>query len=115
MIYFKDSQDNTITTATPGTIIYFHNRPVINYGAGLSYNEGDDVIIFTKENLEKLQKYHNNELKTALTKSLKNMEDCTLMIESSLKRINELEEENNKLKRLNEQLTKNIIVLREGR
>jgi len=44
----------------------------------------------------------------------RNMEDCTLMIESSLKRIKELEEENIKLKRLNEQLTKNIIFLREG-
>lgn len=114
MIYFKDSQDNTITTATPGNIIYFHNRPLINYGPGLSHKEGDEVIIFTKENLEKLQKYHSEELKKALENSLENMKDCTLMIESCLKRINELEEENVKLKRLNEQLTKNIMVLREG-
>ena len=72
------------------------------------------VIIFTKENLEKLQKYHSEELKKALENSLENIKDCTLMIESCLKRINELEEENVKLKRLNEQLTKNIMVLREG-
>lgn len=38
------------------------------------------------------------------------MEDSTLIIEFGLKRINEFEEENNNLKHLNEQLTKNIIV-----
>lgn len=115
MIIFQDSKENTITEATHGTLIYFHNRPLINYGLGLSLKEGDEVIIFTEENLEKLQRYHNDELKTALTKSLKNMEDCTLMIESGLKRIKELEDENNKLKRLNDQLAKNIIVLKERR
>jgi len=68
MIVFKDSNDNTITEATHGTIIYFHNRPLINYGPGLSHKEGDEVIIFTEENLEKLQKYHSDELKKALEK-----------------------------------------------
>jgi len=114
MIIFKDSNDNTITEATQGTMIYFHNRPLINYGLGLSPKEGEEYIIFTEENLEKLQKFHSEELKKALENSLENMKDCKLMIESGVKRIKELEEENIKLKRLNEQLTKNIIFLREG-
>lgn len=115
MIVFKDSHDNTITEATRGTMIYFHNRPLINYGLGLSHKEGENYIIFTEENLEKLQKYHSDELKKALEISLENMKKSNLMIESSLKIIKELKDKNNKLKRLNEQLTKNIMVLREGR
>jgi len=42
------------------------------------------------------------------------MKKSNLMIESCLKRVKELQSENNKLKRLNEQLTKNIMILREG-
>lgn len=114
MIIFQDSEENTITKATHGTIIYFHNRPLINYGPGLSYKEGDEVIIFTEENLEKLQKYHNDKLVDTLKETLENMENYSSMIESSLKRIKKLEEENDKLKRLNDQLTKNIMVLRQG-
>lgn len=113
MIIFQDSKANTITKATRGTMITFHNRPLIDYGLGLSHKEGEEFIIFTEENLEKLQKYHSDELKKTLENPLENMKKSNLTIETSLKIIKELKEENNKLKRLNEQLTKNIIVLRE--
>ena len=53
------------------------------------------------------------QLKKALENSLENMKKSNLMIETSFKLIIYLKDKNNKLKCLNEQLTKNIMVLRE--
>lgn len=114
MIEFKDSEGGLISEAGDGTIINFHNRTFINPGLGVPLEEGTDLIIFTRENFDKLQQNYD-----------KNMEDLKKLTEECIEiaktgsytfksRINSLEKENENLKRLNTELSKTISKLKEG-
>ena len=113
MIKFEDSKGKLISEAGDGAIITFHNRTFINPGAGVPLEEGTDLIIFTRENLDKLIKNYDTNME-----KLKNLsEECIEISKTGAytfkSRINSLENENENLKRLNMDLSKTISKLRE--
>jgi hypothetical protein len=63
MIRFKDSKGNLISEAGDGAVMRFHSRIMINPGLGVPMEEGTSLIIFTKENFQKLQDNHEHNTK----------------------------------------------------
>ena len=90
MIKYADSEGNIIVEATECIMTTFHNRLFINPGLGLPHKEGAKVIVFTPENMEKLWKYHNDQM-------IGVMNDCKETIESSLEMIKKLQLERDQL------------------
>lgn len=109
MIRFKDSKGNLISKAGDGTVMSFHSRIMINPGLGVPMEEGTNLIIFTKENFDKLYDYnkHNTE------KLIKLHKECIKIAHMSGEYIDKLIKENDDLKRLNLELSKKINKLRE--
>jgi len=58
---FVDSDGNTITEANEEIVMMYARRMIVNgYPSGCK--EGDYVLVFTEENLEKIFKYFNDKL-----------------------------------------------------
>jgi predicted ATP-binding protein involved in virulence len=106
MYIFKDAENKTIAEGQDGASIKFHNRLIIN-PIGF-YKEGEEVIIFTKEEFEKLENYRSNkeeEIFKLAKECIKNTEKSNEIIESYHSKIEELEKENENLKRINIKLS----------
>lgn len=112
MIRFEDSKGNLISEAGDGTIIKFHREMLINPGLGVPLEEGENLIIFTKENFNKLQENHehntkellrlNHECLTMLDQYMEIKKERISFLEEKLK---ELHQENDDLKALNFKLS----------
>lgn len=110
MYIFKDAENNTIAEGNDGASIKTHNRLIINpFGF---YEEGEEVIIFTKDEFKKLENYRSDEKEKIfrLTKKcIKTTERSNEIIESYHSKIEELKKENENLKRINIRLSEKIV------
>lgn len=99
MIKYADSDGNIIVEATECIMTTFHNRLFINPGIGLPHKEGAKVIVFTPENMEKLWKYHNDQMIEVLKDCKATKEHLLELTEKSIKVIDKLQAERDQLKK----------------
>lgn len=103
MYIFKDAENNTIARGRYGAYIKFHSRFIINPVGGF-FEEGEEVIIFKKEEFKKLENYRSDKEERILRiaeECVKDVKEYREIIESCHSKIEELEKENESLKRIN--------------
>lgn len=118
---YVDSDGNLIAEGSKEVIMSFHSRLIVN-GFPYGCKEGDYVLVFDEENVEKIFEYFNNKIIGVNDKLIKSMkEEIKLnkeyveLSKSLYKKITELKEDNENLKLLNNQLTLKVIELKEDR
>ena len=109
MIVLNDSEGKTITKIEEGHAIKFHDRIIINPGCFVK--EGDSFMLFTKQNLDSLTKYYNDELVETLQQHLESKKEFIEYMDKTNNRIKQLEKDNQELKQLNNKLSLKIIDL----
>lgn len=115
---YVDSEGNLITEANEEIVMSSARRTIVNgYPSGCK--EGDHVLVFSHDNLEKLFSYFNDELVGTMKESIatkeeliKNMEEFSNYTKKLKDRVDELEEDNQKLRTLNNELTLKLVELK---
>lgn len=109
---FADGEGNIISEANQEIVMMYARRLIVN-GFPSGCNEGDHVLVFTEENLEKIFKHFNDKLVETMKELLKTKEEYSELLTGVHKKIEEMEKENQNLKLLNNQLTLQIMDLKE--
>lgn len=99
MVKYADGDGNIISEASECVMITHHNRLLINPGIGLPHQEGAKVLVFTPENVDKIWKYHNDQMMEILKDCKETKEHLLELTEKSLKVIDKLQDERDQLKK----------------
>lgn len=116
---YVDSEGNLITEANEEIVMSSARRTIVNgYPSGCK--EGDHVLVFSHDNLEKIFTYFNDKLVETMKGSIatkeeliKTMEEFSNYTKKLKDRVDELEGDNQKLRTLNNELTLKLIELKE--
>lgn len=118
VVKYVDGDRNLITEANEEVVMGYTRRTIVNgYPSGCK--EGDHVLVFTHDNVERIFTYFNDKLVETLKESIatkekliKNMEDFSNYTKKLKDRVDELEEDNQKLRTLNNELTLKLVELK---
>lgn len=111
VIKYSDSDGNIISEANEEVVMEYARRTIVNgYPSGCK--EGDTVLVFTEENVEKIFKYFNDKLVKTMKELLKTKEDYIELVTGANRKIKELEEDNQKLVAMNNELTLKLLEAR---
>lgn len=110
---YVDSEGNLITEANEEIVMSSARRTIVNgYPSGCK--EGDHVLVFSHDNLEKIFTYFNDKLVETMKGSIATKEEYLELTNRLHNRFKELEEDNQKLRRLNNQLSLKLVELKES-
>ncbi|KAF5031920.1 hypothetical protein DSECCO2_622750 [anaerobic digester metagenome] len=113
VVKYTDSDGNIITEANREIVLMYARRLIVNgYPSGCK--EGDHVLVFTEENVEKIFNYFNDKLLETMKELLETKKEYLELTNRLHNRFKELEEDNQKLRRLNNQLSLKLVELKES-
>jgi len=114
VVKYVDGDGNLITEANREIVMQYARRLIVNgYPSGCT--EGDHVLVFTEENVEKIFKHFNDKLLETMKELVAVRKEYLELTTGVHRKVKELTEDNQKLRTLNNELTLKLLELREDR
>lgn len=114
VVKYVDSEGNLITEANEEIVMSSARRTIVNgYPSGCK--EGDHVLVFSHDNLEKIFTYFNDKLLETMKELVAVRKEYLELTTGVHRKVKELTEDNQKLRTLNNELTLKLLELREDR
>jgi len=111
VVKYVDGDENLITEANREIVMQYARRLIVNgYPSGCT--EGDHVLVFTEENVEKIFKHFNDKLLETMKELLEVRKEYLELTTGVHRKVKELKEDNQKLRTLNNKLSTKLVELK---